>query len=79
MDRSFLDAQLEAAARAGCQVYPGVEINYRADIARTTPAYVAESLAAVNACDFGGAALCWNVMLAPDAHIDAAAAFSSRP
>ena len=73
MDRAFLDTQLDAIRRVSCAKYPGVEINYREDIARTDPAYIAESLAAIKARGFEGAALCWNVMLAPDAHIDAAA------
>ncbi len=73
MDRAFLDTQLEAIRRVPCAKYPGVEINYREDIARTNPAYIAESLAAIKARRFEGAALCWNVMLAPDAHIAAAA------
>ena len=73
MDRAFLDAQLQAVQSAPCEKYPGIEVNYRADIARTSPAYIAESLSAVRACGFEGAALCWNVMLAPDAHIDAVA------
>lgn len=70
-DPSFLNAQLEAIQRAPCEKYPGIEINYREDIARTDAAYIAESLAAIKEYRFEGAALCWNVMLAPDAHIEA--------
>ncbi len=73
MDESFLDAQLEAIGRVPCEKYPGIEINYREDIARTDPGYIAESLAAVRRHGFEGAALCWNVMLAPESHIDAIA------
>ena len=71
LDRQFLDAQLKAVERVSCEKYPGIEINYREDIARTTPGYIRESLAAIKKRGFDGAALCWNVMQAPDAHIDA--------
>ena len=73
MDRAFLDTQLQAIQSIACKKYPGVEINYRADIARTNPGYITESLAAIRAYGFEGAALCWNVMQAPEAHIDAIA------
>ena len=73
MDRAFLDTQLEAVRRVPCAKYPGIEINYREDIARTNPGYIVESLAAVKAQGFDGAALCWNVTLAPEPHIAAIA------
>ena len=73
MDRAFLDTQLEAVGRVSCKRYPGIEINYLEDIARTNPDYVNESLAAVKEFGFEGAALCWNVMEAPDEHIEAIA------
>jgi hypothetical protein len=73
MDRTFLDTQLEAVAQASCERYPGIEINYLPDIARTDSDYVRESLSAVRKFGFKGAALCWNVMEAPDEHIDAIA------
>ena len=74
MDRAFLDTQLEAVGQVSCARYPGIEINYLASIARTDADYVRESLAAVRDVGFEGAALCWNVMEAPDEHIDAVAA-----
>ena len=73
MDRAFLDSQLEALRAVPCEVYPGIEINYREDIARTDAAYVRESVSAVRDAGFGGAVLCWNVMQAPEAHIRAIA------
>lgn len=73
MDRAFLDTQLEAVAQVSCERYPGIEINYLKDIARTDSDYVRESLTAVREFGFEGAALCWNVMEAPDEHIDAIA------
>ena len=71
--RSFLDTQLEAIRDVKCEKYPGIEINYREDIARTNADYVAESITAVRDFGFEGASLCWNVMLAPDEHIEAIA------
>lgn len=76
MDKAFLDTQLDAISRAPCEKYPGIEINYREDIARTTPAYITESLTALKARHMN-AALCWNVMLAPEAHIDAIASLNA--
>lgn len=73
LDQRFLNTQLDAIKRAACEKYPGIEINYREDIARTDPRYITSSLAAIKASGFEGASLCWNVMLAPPAHIDAIA------
>lgn len=73
MDKAFLDTQLEAVGQVSCEKYPGIEINYLEDIARTDANYVRESLSAVKEVGFEGAALCWNMMEAPDAHIDAVA------
>ena len=70
MDLPFLHSQLEAMEPYDCAKYPGIEINFRADIAPTSPAYVTESLAAVISHHFNGAVLSWNIMEAPDAHID---------
>ena len=58
MDRTFLDTQLEAVGQVSCERYPGIEVNYLADIARTDADYVRESLAAVKEFGFEGAALC---------------------
>ena len=73
MDRALLDSQLEAIRDVPCAKYPGIEINYREDIARTDAGYVRESLSAIRDAGFEGAVLCWNVMQAPEAHIDAVA------
>ena len=73
MGKAFLATQLETIAQVGCERYPGIEVNYLADIARTDASYVRESLSAVKEFGFEGAALCWNVMEAPDEHIDAIA------
>ena len=73
MDKAFLDSQLDAVGSVLCEKYPGIEINYREDIVRTDADYITESLAAVRDHGFEGTALCWNVMDAPDAHIEAAA------
>jgi len=69
MDVDFLHSQLDAMAACPCAKYPGVEINYRADIVPTSPDYVNESLDAVLQHGFDGLVLSWNIMEAPDAHI----------
>ncbi|MBR6457533.1 MAG: hypothetical protein IKS71_02935, partial [Bacteroidales bacterium] len=71
MDAAFLDSQLDAMAPYPCAKYPGIEINYRAGIVPTSPEYVTESLEHVMAHHFDGAVLSWNIMEAPDAHINA--------
>ena len=71
MTPEFLDSQLDAMAPYPCEKYPGIEINYRAGVAETSPEYVRESLSHVMAHRFQGAVLSWNIMEAPDAHIAA--------
>lgn len=73
MDQAFLETQLEAVGRVACEKYPGIEINYDEELVRTDAGYILESLAAIRERGFEGAALCWNAMQAPDAHIEAAA------
>ena len=70
MDPAFLESQLEAMEAYPCAKYPGIEINWRKGVAKTTPEYVTESLDAVMRHRFAGAVLSWNIMEAPDAHID---------
>ena len=70
MDAAFLESQLDAMAPYPCGKYPGIEINFRAGVAETTPEYVTESLDAVMRHGFDGAVLSWDIMEAPDAHID---------
>ena len=77
MDRAFLDSQLDAAARAACAVYPGIEVNYDPDTVRTDPGYIAESLAAAETHGFEGAVLCWDITDAPDENLDVAYASAS--
>ena len=69
MDVDFLDSQLKAMEPYACGKYPGIEINYRANVAPTSPEYVTESLEAVMRHGFDGAVLSWNIMQAPDSHI----------
>ena len=71
MDVAFLESQLEAMSTAPCAKMPGIEINYREGIVPTSPEYVRESLAAVLRYGFDGAVLSWNIMEAPDAHLEA--------
>lgn len=65
MDADFLHTQLKAMEPYECGKYPGIEINYRADIVPTSPQYVSESLAAVLSHGFNGVVLSWNIMEAP--------------
>ena len=69
MDVAFLDSQLEAMEPYPCAKYPGIEINYRAGVAETSPEYVSESLEAIMRHHFEGAVLSWNIMEAPDSHL----------
>ena len=78
MDKAFLETQLEAVGEAACEKYPGIEINYDKDLVRTDTEYITESLAAIRDHGFEGAALCWNMLQAPDAHIDAVARLENR-
>jgi len=70
MTRELLQEQIEAAKEAGCRLYPGIEINYREDVARTDEEYVLESIETLVEADTQGAVLAWDVMLAPDNHIE---------
>lgn len=74
MDQAFLDSQLQAVKDLPCEKYPGIEMNYDQDLVRTDAEYIRESLAAIRECGLDGAALCWDIMKAPEAHIEAAAA-----
>jgi len=69
MDLAFLESQLEAMEPYTCAKFPGIEINYREDIAPTSPAYVTESLDAVMGHGFEGLVLSWNILEAPVSHI----------
>ena len=71
MDIEFLHSQLEAMETSTCAKFPGIEINHIKDIAPTSPEYVSESLKAVMSHGFEGAVLSWNIMEAPDAHLEA--------
>ena len=70
-DKAFLREQLEEIRDLPCQKYPGIEINYREDIARTDPDYIRESLSVLKECGMDGAVLSWDIMMAPDDHIKA--------
>ena len=71
MNVDFLHSQLEAMESSTCAKFPGIEINHIKDIAPTSPEYVSESLKAVMSHGFEGAVLSWNIMEAPDAHLEA--------
>jgi hypothetical protein len=69
-DAAFLHTQLDVIENLPCEKYPGIEINYREGVVPTSPEYVTESLKAVISHGFDGAVLSWNIMEAPNAHID---------
>ena len=74
LTRDYLYEELvKAAELSKCPVYPGIEINYREDIARTSPEYIIESLQAVRKANIQGVVLAWDIMLAPDSHLEAVA------
>ena len=64
MDRAFLYNQLEAIRELPCEKYPGIEINYDAELVRTDAGYIRESLAAIRNQGFACTVLCWNIMQA---------------
>ena len=70
-DEEFLRKQLEEFRDLPCKKYPGIEVNYREDIARTDPAYIRGSMKILEESGMDGAVLAWDVMLAPDEHIKA--------
>ena len=74
LDRAFLHAQLQALDSLPCERYPGIEINYDKELVKTDAAYIRESLAEIRECGLEGAALCWDIMQAPEAHIAAVVA-----
>ena len=73
MDPAFLYTQIQAFKDLPCEKYPGIEINYDKDLVKTDAEYIRESLAVIRECGLDGAALCWDIMQAPEAHIEAAA------
>ena len=70
-DRTLLEMQLEAIRDVPCGRYPGIEINYDEKLVRTDEAYITESIAAIRDCGYEGAALCWDVMQAPQGYFRA--------
>jgi len=71
MDQEFLRKQLEVLTIGGdISVLPGIEVNYNADIARTDPEYVLNSLKAVSQAGCTGAVLSWDIMQAPLKHLE---------
>lgn len=58
---------LQIEGREG--LYPGIEVNYREDIARTDSEYVERSIKAASSAGCGGIVYAWDVMLAPEEHL----------
>ena len=71
MDDAFLRSQLAGLSDLPCEVYAGIEVNRREDIAPTDAEYVRESVNILKDSGVTGAALSWDIMLAPDEHINA--------
>ena len=71
MDPDFLHTQLQALKDLPCEQYPGIEINYDQDLVKTDAEYIRESLAVIRECGLDGVTLCWDIMQAPEAHIQA--------
>ena len=70
-EKALLETQLEAIRNVPCGRYPGIEINDDEQLVQTDEAYITESIAAIRDCGFEGAALCWDVMRAPQRYLRA--------
>ena len=70
-DDDFLKSQLDTFRHLSCGKYPGIEVNYREDIARTSPEYIRSTLSVFKECGMDGAVLSWDIMLAPLSHLEA--------
>ena len=70
-DNALLRNQIRQMEGLPCRNYPGIEVNYRADVAPTDPDYIRESLAVLEEEGCDGAVLAWDVMLAPREHLQA--------
>ena len=70
-DEDFLRSQLNTFRHLSCGKYPGIEVNYREDIARTNPEYIRSTLCVFRECGMDGAVLSWDIMLAPVSHLEA--------
>ena len=77
MDRAFMDTQLQALRGLPCECLPGIEVNYDPDLVHTDPEYITESLSAIRDRGFDSAALSWNILQAPPAHLEAIFKFST--
>ena len=78
MDPAFLHTQLQAFKNLPCEQYPGIEINYDKDLVKTDAEYIRESLAVIRGYGLDGTTLCWDIMQAPEVHIEAAAAIKGE-
>ena len=54
------------------------ELQFEKTVAPTSPEYVVESLRTVLNHHFNGAVLSWNIMEAPDSHIECLSVFQSK-
>ena len=70
-----IDGETVGAISDGLCVLLGVSV----DDTEADADYITESLTAIRAHGFEGAALCWNLMQAPEAHIEAVAGLERDP
>ena len=71
--RRICGACAGASAHFGGDVHIDAAENPQTVLVRTDAEYIAESLAAVRGCGYEGAALSWDVMRAPESHLQAIA------
>lgn len=56
--------------KSTCNIYCGIEINRKKDIAKVYPDYIKENLIALNHIDIEGYVLSWDLISAPDENMD---------
>ncbi|MDR0313803.1 MAG: hypothetical protein LBI14_09410 [Treponema sp.] len=70
-DLSFVTREIkDLVAQVSCDIYPGIEINRRENIAEVYPEYIEETIKAYRASGIDGLALSWNLLDAPKENID---------
>lgn len=68
----FVKEELETTSnRSNCDIYCGIEINRKEDIARVYPDYIEENLISLRDSGIEGYVLSWDLLSAPEENIDA--------
>ncbi len=73
---AFFAGQIQAILSVNCQKYPGIEVNYDANIVKTDPDSIAKNVKQISSYAVDGITLAWDIMSAPETHIDAAFTFA---